>query len=167
MMPLERYATLRAIEAPTSILCTPERFGGSDAGRRYFVLSVANFGSTERHPALRPGYVQAALRSVQRTGCRASASETGTGTLRPSHQFSHRGGAAGSGSSGSDGEKFRSEGVHRARSVMYTPPKMTRPDTTSASETCSWRMTIPKTMASNGCRYEKAARREASMRASA
>jgi hypothetical protein len=28
-------------------------------------------------------------------------------------------------------------------------------------------MTIPKTMASNGCRYEKAARREASMRTSA
>ena len=56
---------------------------------------------------------------------------------------------------------------HRARSVMYTPPKMTRPETTSASVTCSWRMRIPKTMASNGCRYEKAARREASMRASA
>ena len=57
--------------------------------------------------------------------------------------------------------------VHRARSVMYTPPKMTRPEMTSASVTCSWRMRIPKTMASNGCRYEKAARCEASMRASA
>lgn len=42
--------------------------------------------------------------------------------------------------------------VHRTRSVMYTPPKMTRHDSVSPSVTCSWRMTTPKTIANSGCR---------------